>query len=145
MAFVFEPSGYCQKWPSYLQKHFGACFRYTLHELKQMFWKRTKMTKFGDFLEIFTIIFFKFFSNFCFLGKKNQKNKNFWSWKIGFLEKKNPYWIMCKFVENRQIEKKITKIKSSDESNINPYPKCYLNPDSRGTMLVSIHTMFSYP
>ena len=43
---------------------------------------------------------------------------------------------MCKFVENRQNEKKITKLKSSSNIDANPYPKCYPRANSRGTMLV---------
>ena len=84
------------------------------------------------------------FPNFFFV-KKNPKNKNFWSWKIGFWENKKLDWNMCKFVGNKQNKKQITKIKSSREIHINPYPKWYHNLNSRGTMFVWIPTMFSNP
>ena len=35
------------------QNFFGTCFRYMLYELKQIFGKKTKMTKFDEFREIF--------------------------------------------------------------------------------------------
>ena len=73
MTIMFWPSDYCRKWPKNFKTIFGACFRYTLHELKQIVEKKTKMTKFDDFLEIFTMAK-KFFSKkLKFLVVKNQK------------------------------------------------------------------------
>ena len=51
------------------QNFFGACFRYTLHKLKQIFWKKTKMTKCDDFC--------KFLPKFTSAWKqKKDKNDN---------------------------------------------------------------------
>ena len=84
-------------------------------------------------------------SNFSpiFFVKKNQKNKNFWLWKIGFFDKKTIFWNFCKSVGNRQNEKKIIKIKSLRQININAYPKCYHSVYSWGTMLNWILIIFS--
>ena len=73
------------------------------------------------------------------------KNWNFWSWKIGFFDKKKSYWNMFKSVANRQNEKKITKIESSSKININPYPKWYHSANSRVTMLVWTQIVFFDP
>ena len=53
MTIVFRLSDYCQKMAKNFKFFFGACFRYTLYELKQIVWKKTKMTKFDDFRKFF--------------------------------------------------------------------------------------------
>ena len=89
-----------------------------------------------------------FFKKIIFFVKNQnffQKNTNFWSWKIGFFEKNFFFWNICKFVGNRQNEKKIIKIKSSNPININSYPKWYYKANSRWTMLDLIDIMFFNP
>ena len=126
MTIVFWPSDYCRKWPKKFKKIFGVCFRYTLHELQKILWKKPKMTKFDDF--------WKFSSKQKILVVKNRV---FWQ--------KFFFWNFCKSVGNRQNEKKIIKIKSSSTININPYPKYDHSINSRETMLVWTTTVFSDP
>ena len=96
------------------------------------------MTKFDDFLEIFTMQKKNFFQKSEIFSKKLKflvvKNKI-------FFDRKKFFWNFCKFVGNRQNQKNI-KMKSVSKININPCPKYYHNINSRGITVVWIPTIY---